>query len=68
MEFDLEFAKDSLRGDFSLSAAFSLAKILKKNPKQIADQICQTLKSNSSFIEKCEVAGGGFVNTPNCAD
>ena len=32
-EFDLEFAKDRLRGDFSLSAAFSLAKILKKKSK-----------------------------------
>ncbi len=53
--------KEDKFGDFSLNAAFLLAKPLKDKPINIADKIKQILEKESIF-EKVEVAGAGFVN------
>ncbi|MHA1299254.1 MAG: arginine--tRNA ligase [Candidatus Helarchaeota archaeon] len=50
-------------GEFSTPIAFSLAKILKKPPIKIAnDLISNILLKETSYIEKVQVAGGGHVN------
>ncbi len=53
--------KEDKFGDFSLNAAFLLAKPLKDKPINIADKIKQILEKESIF-EKVEVAGAGFAN------
>lgn len=58
--FDLP--KSEAHGDLSSNAAMLLSKKLKKNPKQIAEEIINTLEIDNSIISKVEIAGPGFIN------
>ncbi len=50
-------------GEFSTPIAFSLAKKLKKSPNKIAEDILNNISiSNTSLINKVEIAGGGHIN------
>jgi arginyl-tRNA synthetase len=49
-------------GDLSSNAAMLLTKILKKNPRVIAQEIIDLLNLDSSVITKTEIAGPGFIN------
>jgi len=50
-------------GDFSTNVALTIAKLLKKNPREIAQRIADELqKSGSEWLESAEVAGPGFIN------
>jgi arginyl-tRNA synthetase len=48
-------------GDYQYNGAMALAKKLKKNPREIAQNIANLIKDNSIF-SKVEVAGPGFIN------
>lgn len=54
-------ARDTLHGDLTTNAAMVLAKPLKKNPREIAEQIVKTLH-DSGFVASAETAGPGFIN------
>lgn len=58
----LEKPKDKAHGDFAANIAMQLARIAKKAPRQIADEIIQHLDQSKASIEKVEVAGPGFIN------
>ncbi len=47
-------------GDLSSNAAMVLAKILEKNPRELAQQI--KTEFTHPFVEKVEIAGPGFIN------
>lgn len=47
-------------GDFATNAALSAAKLLKKNPKEVAELL--KAKLSIADVEKVEVAGAGFIN------
>ncbi len=50
-------------GDLAYTIAFPLAKILRKNPKQIAQQIVDAINArNLEFVQKAEVGGNGYIN------
>jgi arginyl-tRNA synthetase len=51
-------------GDFSTNVALQMARILKKAPKQIADDLVAALAANDGdeLLVKAETAGPGFVN------
>jgi len=49
-------------GDLSSNAAMLLTKKMKKNPKVIAQQIIDALKTEPYIISKVEIAGPGFIN------
>ena len=49
-------------GDLSSNAAMLLTKILKKNPRVIAQEIIDALNLDSSIISRTEIAGPGFIN------
>ena len=57
----LERPRDATHGDFATNLAMQLAKALKKNPREIAQQLVNELPV-SSLILKAEVAGAGFIN------
>lgn len=59
--FTVVATQDPSHGDYATSIAFSLAKELKKSPKEIAEAISSGL-AKSDLFEKVEVAGNGFVN------
>lgn len=57
----VETPKDEKLGDFSTNVAFLLAKVLKKHPLEIANQLQDRLQKLSIF-SKVDVAGNGFIN------
>ncbi len=60
-EIKVEHPNDINFGDYSTNIAMSLAKSEKKNPKELAQQITNSIDTND-FIEKVAVAGAGFIN------
>jgi arginyl-tRNA synthetase len=62
-EIKLEHPSDASFGDYSTNIAMILAKSEKKNPRELADLVCQFISlSDSQLIKKIEVAGAGFIN------
>jgi len=57
----LERPRDPTHGDFATNLAMQLAKALKKNPREIAQQLLNELPP-SGLVIKAEVAGAGFIN------
>ena len=57
----VERSRGGEHGDFACPIAMSLARVLKRNPRDIAQQIVQYLPSDDA-IDKVEVAGPGFLN------
>lgn len=53
---------DYSHGDFSTNAAMLLTKKLKKNPREIAKEIVDTLDFDLEVMSKIEIAGPGFIN------
>ena len=60
-EITLERPKNRDHGDYATSIALALAKSAGKPPRQIAEIITTSLKSNE-IIERIEIAGPGFIN------
>lgn len=48
-------------GDFATNTAMQLAGKLGKNPREIAEILCNELEKNPLF-ENVEIAGPGFIN------
>lgn len=60
--FVVEPPSDEKLGDYASNAALQLSKILKKNPRQIAQEIVDGLDFEKAKVEKIEIAGPGFLN------
>lgn len=58
----LEKPKDKAHGDFAANIAMQLARIAKKAPRSIAEEIAAELDKTKGSIEKVEIAGPGFIN------
>ncbi len=54
-------ATEKTFGDYSTNVALLLAKPLKKNPRELAEEIIKAL-AKGKLIEKTEIAGPGFIN------
>lgn len=63
LDLDIEFARSrqASHGDYSCNLAMQLAKPLRQNPRDIAALLIHAL-SASSYLEKIEIAGAGFIN------
>ena len=66
IEFDydkivIETPKSASNGDLSTNIAMQLTKVLKDNPRNIAEKLVNKIKENEK-IEKVEIAGPGFIN------
>ncbi len=60
--FNIEVPADRANGDFSTNAAMAGARAFRKAPRMIADAVCANLDLDGTYVEKCEVAGAGFIN------
>lgn len=61
----LETPKNPEHGDIAITLAMALSKLLKQNPKQIAQAMVEHLETDEtliSIITKIDIAGAGFVN------
>ena len=59
--FQVSKPQDSLHGDWTSNLALIMAKETKRNPRELANEIVETLESPQSF-EKIVIAGAGFLN------
>nr|WP_255639699.1 arginine--tRNA ligase [Aquibacillus saliphilus] len=58
----LELPKDKAHGDYATNIAMKLAKIAKKPPRKIAEEIIEQFDQTKASITKLEIAGPGFIN------
>lgn len=56
----IEVPKDNSNGDYSTNIAMQLSRVLKKNPRDIANDLVDSLKNEN--IDHIEIAGPGFIN------
>lgn len=59
---EIEIPKDKKHGDFSINTAMKLTKLLKMSPVSIAKAMTEAMNFDGTYIEKCEIAGPGFIN------
>jgi arginyl-tRNA synthetase len=57
----LERPRDPTHGDFATNLAMQLAKLLRKNPRELANRLLAELPV-SALVARAEVAGAGFIN------
>ena len=60
-EVSIERTRDKSHGDYATNVALVLNKQAKCAPRDLAEKIVAALP-RSSLIEKCEIAGPGFIN------
>lgn len=60
--FIFEVPKSELHGDLSTNLSMLLAKKLRKNPREVANEILNQIKYDNNLISKVEIAGAGFIN------
>ena len=58
----LEQPNDSSHGDLSCNVALTLARPLRRNPREVAAEIVGGLRFDSSLVDRVEIAGPGFIN------
>ncbi|MDP1899703.1 MAG: arginine--tRNA ligase [Rubrivivax sp.] len=60
-----ELPKQAAHGDLAITAAMPLARALKKNPRELAQQLVQALQAQPAvqrWVQELEIAGPGFIN------
>jgi arginyl-tRNA synthetase len=57
-----EIPPNSDLGDLSCNAALLLSKRLKRNPRDLAEEILKNLEFDNKIIYKANIAGPGFIN------
>ncbi len=65
-DFIVEVPANKANGDYSSNAAMAWARDLHKAPRMIAQTLVDRMVLSDTFIEKCEIAGPGFLNFYLC--
>ncbi len=58
----LERPRDPTHGDLACNVAMTLARELKRSPRQIAEDIVERLDLDAAGVQSVDVAGPGFLN------
>ncbi|MBU9714892.1 arginine--tRNA ligase [Evansella tamaricis] len=58
----IESPKEKEHGDYATNMAMQLARIARKAPRAIADDIVNNLNKEKASVTKVEIAGPGFIN------
>ena len=62
-EVKVEYPKEKKNGDYAVSTALEISKILKKNPLEVAEDIKKEIPEKFlSIFEKIEIVKPGFIN------
>lgn len=61
-DFIVEVPANKANGDYSSNAAMAWSRDLHKAPRMIAQILVDRMELEDTFIEKCEIAGPGFLN------
>ena len=61
-DFIIEVPANRENGDYSSNAAMAWARDLRSAPRKIAQVIADRLELCDTFVDRCEIAGPGFMN------
>ncbi len=61
-DFIIEVPANRENGDYSSNAAMAWARDLRSAPRKIAQTIADRLELCDTFVDRCEIAGPGFMN------
>ena len=61
-EVQWEYPPDSAFGDLSTPVSFSLAKLLRRKPRDIALSLQRAMTADPLLVDRIEVAGAGYLN------
>lgn len=61
-EVQWEYPPDSAFGDLSTPVSFSLAKLLRRKPRDIAAALQRAMQADPLLVDRIEVAGAGYLN------
>ena len=61
-DFVIEVPADKKNGDFATNAAMACARAFRTAPRNIANAIVNNLDLSQTYIDRCEIAGPGFIN------
>lgn len=62
-DIEVEIPQNEAMGDFALTIAMRLTKLLKKNPREIAEEIVEKINAEGSgLFDNIEIADPGFIN------
>lgn len=59
---ELEIPKVAEHGDYASNVAMTLTRLLKRNPREIAQRIIDHLVDPDEILARAEIAGPGFIN------
>ena len=59
---ELEIPKITEHGDYASNIALALSRLMKRNPREIAQQIVHHVEDPDGTLDKIEIAGPGFIN------
>ncbi len=62
VDFVVEIPKDTSKGDYASNIAMQLARMVKRNPMEIAKLILEQFEKKNTEINKIEIAAPGFLN------
>ena len=61
-QITIEIPKEKSHGDYSTNIAMQLTRLLRKNPRMIAEQLIEAIDKEEANIDSIEIAGPGFIN------
>ena len=61
-KFKIEKPADKKNGDFSSNIAMAGARAFHQAPRMIAEAIVKNFSLDGGYIDRCEIAGPGFIN------
>lgn len=60
--FSVETPANREHGDYAVNAAMAWARVFLKAPRAVAEALTGQLDLEGTFIDRCEIAGPGFMN------
>lgn len=60
--FSVETPANRDHGDYAVNAAMAWSRVFRKAPRAIAEALTERLELEGTFIDRCEIAGPGFMN------
>lgn len=60
--FSVETPANREHGDYAVNAAMAWARVFRKAPRAVAEALTGQLALEGTFIDRCEIAGPGFMN------
>ena len=61
-DFAIEVPADRTHGDYATNMAMVSAKTFRPAPRKIAEIITEHLDLSGTYLDRCEIAGPGFIN------